>query len=210
MASIRRDVRAIRRSDCHFVFMIGGGVALVSLLLQWKSRLRKAQAALWMLFLGIVAHQSVTDFGFPQYIAVVEVVAAHVQRGCIKAVFGCVSQGSMAFLLLVGVELFVGVLLDVAWLSRSANATGALVGWVALLLGQAAVVHGRVAAVAVLGMALAEVVAMYECRAGEPGMWVMALLLVPDLCAWCYAGLVLDFDEPGDVEGLFGPKRRYS
>jgi hypothetical protein len=210
LASIKPDVRAIRRSDCHLVFMIGSCVALVSLLLQWKSRLRKARAALWILFLGIVAHQSVTDFGFPQYVAAVEVVAAHVQRGCVRAVFGSISRGSLPLLLLVAVELFVGVWLDVAWLNRSASAAGALVGWVALLLGQVAVVRGRVATVAVLGMAVEEVVAMYECRAADPGMWVMALLLVPDLCAWCYAGLTLDFEEPGDVEELFGPACRYS
>jgi hypothetical protein len=208
--SIRPDVRAIRRSDCHLVFMIGSGVALVSLLLWWKTRLRKARAALCMLFLGILAHQSVTDFGFPQYIAVVEVVAAHVHRGCVRATFGSISQRSVAFLLLVAVELFVGVWLDVTWLNKGANTTGVLVGWVALLVGQVAVVHGRVAVLGVLGMAVGEVVAMYECRTGNPGIWVMALLVVPDLCAWCYAGLALDFDELVDVEGLFGSTHRYN
>jgi hypothetical protein len=190
--------------------MIGSGVALVSLLLWWKTRLHKVRAALWMLFFGILAHQSVTDFGFPQYIAVVEVVAVHVHRACVRAAFGSISQGSVAFPLLVAVQMFVGVWLDVTWLNKGANTTGALVGWVALLVGHVAVVHGRVAVVAVLGMAVGEVVAMYECRAGDPGIWVMALLPVPDLCAWCYAGLALDFDEPGDVEGLFDPTHRYN
>jgi hypothetical protein len=197
--SVESDLFAIRKADSHLIFMSGSILVLAAFLVQWKSKLRKARSVIVMLIFSIVAHQSITDFGYPQYLPLIEIIGGHLHRTFVRYVFANWATPSPIFAALFGIELCYGTTIDIL-----GNSDPALIGpWVALLIGEWMIVLLKKGYSAVLCLTVCEGLAIYEFRANNPANWLVLPTVLPDLFAYCYAGLSLDFDERMDVEEFF-------
>jgi len=81
---------------------------------------------------------------------------------------------------------------------------------VSLLVVEAIVVKwnrkGAFGFAGVLCVIISEFFSMYEFRAANAQSWLILPATLPDLCALCYVGLKLDFDDIGEIETVLSAR----
>jgi hypothetical protein len=205
--SVKSDLFAMRKKDCHLIFMICSIITFISFLFQWKTRLKKARTSILLLLLSIVAHESITDFGFPQILPVLITSASRLQRSLIRVFFAHTFELSPAFLGLSIIEFVIGISIDLLFLFQPSTP-----GWsgnmvlmfvfVEVMLFTSSCRRARLAFWSVFALSLNEAWLLYANRANEPANWFVLPMVLPELFVWGYVGLHLDFQDPTEFERI--------
>jgi hypothetical protein len=206
--SVKSDLFVMRKNDSHLILMIGSLLTLVSFLVQWKTRLRKARATIVLLLLSIVAHNSVTDFGFPQVMPFVVAIAWRLERSLVRLAFASVVGFSPTFIGLVVVDFLCGVATDVYFVYRESTELWQFAIVPTVLIGEVFIFKKscrrlRLSFWSVLALSLNEAWLQYVLGLSVPGNLSIMPVMIPELFVWGYAGLALDFEDPSDFEKLW-------
>jgi hypothetical protein len=197
---VKSDLFAIRKWYCHVIFLVGSVIVFGSFLIWWNHPLQKVRSILVMLLLVIISHQCLTDFGFPTYFPIVEIVVSHLERCFVKLAFVNATSSFSGLMVLGIIQFLLGSQLDIEFQEADANTRHWLILFVVVVLVQLVDLgltssHFHRGILCFVLLSMNDLLALYEFRVDEPANWFVIPIVLPDLFVYYFAGLMLDDGE---------------
>lgn len=204
---------AVRKKFCHNIFVIYDTILLIRFLYHWRKSLSYARVVILLISLSVLVHQRFLGALFLENSAFIDACTSRVQRAAIRYSFISIERHSLVQAIFSLFDIFVTVRMDFIHLLNGRDEPGTVEMYIFMCFIQMVYVIIRHTGDVGYGKSLSDIslacfIIMFlndfwvtaSYRINEPANWFVLPMVIPDLFAGLYAGLVLDVQDPLAVD----------